>query len=142
MTPFVEERESFFFIDKYNGDDDDPIRTTVGQLNFFRWAINNNILEYIYKNYESIENDMNTFSKKNKKNITKTEKPDSSVNSDTNIKLKTKIKKGKTRKTGKSSKNATNSSFVVSQNNTNTDLTLSATKKVNKHNITITVKFN
>ena len=33
--------------------------TTVGQLNFFRWAISNNILDYIEKNVEEIEKDMN-----------------------------------------------------------------------------------
>ena len=36
------------------------IQTTIGQLNFFRWAIENNVIEYIEKNYESIETDMNT----------------------------------------------------------------------------------
>ncbi len=34
--------------------------TTVGQLNFFRWAIEKNILEYIAANRETIERDMNT----------------------------------------------------------------------------------
>ena len=33
--------------------------TTIGQLNFFKWAIENKILEYIKNNYEVIENDMN-----------------------------------------------------------------------------------
>lgn len=33
--------------------------TTVGQLNFFRWAISNNVLDYIEHNLEDIENDMN-----------------------------------------------------------------------------------
>ena len=31
----------------------------MGQLNFFRWAINNNVIEYIIKNYDEIETDMN-----------------------------------------------------------------------------------
>ena len=35
------------------------ITTTVGQLNFFRWANNYNILEYIKKNVQTIEKDMN-----------------------------------------------------------------------------------
>jgi hypothetical protein len=35
------------------------IETTIGQLNFFRWAINNLILEYIEINKNSIEIDMN-----------------------------------------------------------------------------------
>ena len=35
------------------------IISTLGQLNFFKWAINNSILEYISLNYKEIENDMN-----------------------------------------------------------------------------------
>lgn len=34
------------------------IETTVGQLNFFRWLIQNNILQYIHDNVAKIENDM------------------------------------------------------------------------------------
>jgi hypothetical protein len=34
--------------------------TTIGQLNFFKWAIENKILDYIDENYETIENDMNS----------------------------------------------------------------------------------
>lgn len=33
--------------------------TTIGQLNFFKWALENKIIEYISKNYQAIENDMN-----------------------------------------------------------------------------------
>ena len=39
---------------------DKQIQTTIGQLNFFRWAIENKVLDYIEENYSSIENDMNT----------------------------------------------------------------------------------
>lgn len=35
------------------------IETTIGQLNFFKWAIENKILDYIEKNYNDIETDMN-----------------------------------------------------------------------------------
>ena len=35
------------------------IETTIGQLNFFKWAINNSIVEYILDNYKNIEEDMN-----------------------------------------------------------------------------------
>lgn len=35
------------------------VETTIGQLNFFKWSIENNILEYIEQHYEDIENDMN-----------------------------------------------------------------------------------
>ena len=33
--------------------------TTVGQLNFFRCIIQNNVLKYIIDNYKNIEEDMN-----------------------------------------------------------------------------------
>jgi len=36
------------------------IETTVGQLNFFKWAIDNLIIDYIKNNYIEIEDDMNT----------------------------------------------------------------------------------
>lgn len=35
------------------------IQTTIGQLNFFKWAIENNVIEYIRENYGDIEKDMN-----------------------------------------------------------------------------------
>jgi|TARA_B110000495_G_scaffold93614_1_gene80902 hypothetical protein len=39
--------------------DDAHIQTTIGQLNFFKWAIDNNVINYIEQNYLSIEKDMN-----------------------------------------------------------------------------------
>jgi hypothetical protein len=35
------------------------IETTIGQLNFFKWALENRVIEYIEQNYETIEKDMN-----------------------------------------------------------------------------------
>jgi hypothetical protein len=35
------------------------IETTIGQLNFFKWALENRIIEYIDENYDEIEQDMN-----------------------------------------------------------------------------------
>ena len=35
------------------------IQTTLGQLNFFKWAIENEVLRYIQENYTAIETDMN-----------------------------------------------------------------------------------
>ena len=54
--------------------------TTVGQLNFFRWVINNKILDYICENLKAIETDMNSCyktqycSKKKTKNNSKRRK--------------------------------------------------------------------
>tara|TARA_A100001015_G_scaffold306105_1_gene399872 strand:+ start:1034 stop:1609 length:576 start_codon:yes stop_codon:yes gene_type:complete len=39
--------------------DDDIVETTIGQLNFFKWAIENMIIEYVIKNKKDIEKDMN-----------------------------------------------------------------------------------
>ena len=36
------------------------IQTTIGQLNFFKWAIENHVIQYIEANYAAIERDMNT----------------------------------------------------------------------------------
>ena len=36
------------------------IETTIGQLNFFKWAIENKVVDYIDANYETIEKDMNS----------------------------------------------------------------------------------
>jgi len=35
------------------------IETTIGQLNFFKWALENRIVEYIGDHYDEIEKDMN-----------------------------------------------------------------------------------
>jgi len=43
------------------------IDTTLGQLNFFKWAIENMITDYIQLNYQEIEYDMNLCYNNNKK---------------------------------------------------------------------------
>jgi hypothetical protein len=46
------------------------IQTTIGQLNFFKWALENKVVDYIRENYETIENDMNSRnSTSRKKNV-------------------------------------------------------------------------
>jgi len=39
---------------------DKYIQTTIGQLNFFKWALDNNVVKYIENNYSEIECDMNS----------------------------------------------------------------------------------
>ena len=41
----------------------EPFVTTVGKLNFFRWAIEKNIIEYLKLNRETVETEMNTHMK-------------------------------------------------------------------------------
>ena len=40
--------------------DDKCIETTIGQLNFFKWTLEKNIIQYIEQNYDVIEKDMNS----------------------------------------------------------------------------------
>jgi hypothetical protein len=59
--------------------EDSFIQTTIGQLNFFKWALENNVIDYIEQNFKSIEVDMNSrnSTSKNKKteaNLKKTRK--------------------------------------------------------------------
>jgi hypothetical protein len=58
FDPFC--RRSRIWLEYDNGQ---SIHTTIGQLNFFRWAIENLIIEYIEKNYETITEKMNEGSK-------------------------------------------------------------------------------
>jgi len=48
------------------------IETTIGQLNFFKWALENKVIDYIEENYETIEKDMNSrnSTSKRKENVT------------------------------------------------------------------------
>lgn len=39
--------------------DGNNIETTIGQLNFFKWTLENDIIKYIEEHYEEIEEDMN-----------------------------------------------------------------------------------
>jgi len=56
---------------------DSYIQTTIGQLNFFRWALEYGIIEYIKKNFKTINQDMNkrnSTSKNRKKKAKNTRK--------------------------------------------------------------------
>jgi len=40
--------------------DSSHIETTIGQLNFFKWTLENKVIKYIEDNYDAIEKDMNS----------------------------------------------------------------------------------
>jgi ADP-dependent phosphofructokinase/glucokinase len=44
-------------------DQNNDLETTIGQLNFFRWAIENKIFDYIDEHYEEIKNDISSHNK-------------------------------------------------------------------------------
>lgn len=60
FDPFRRNEHIIFYYDV-----DKSIETTHGQLNFFRWVIQNDILEYIGEHLEEIESDMLTTQKHN-----------------------------------------------------------------------------
>jgi len=45
------------------------ILTTTGQLNFFKWAIENKIIDYVVKNYDDIKQDLKSKQKKSSASI-------------------------------------------------------------------------
>ena len=53
FDPFCRRERIYFYHSKNN-----YIITTIGQLNFFKWSIENNIIEYIKEHYNIIEKDM------------------------------------------------------------------------------------
>ena len=72
--------------------DDKYIQTTIGQLNFFKWALENKVIEYIEENYKEIERDMNNRNstskkkEKNSKNITRKKREELSISASKSIK--------------------------------------------------------
>ena len=71
------------------------IQTTIGQLNFFKWAIENSAIDYIEQNYSTIEKDMNcrNSTSKNravdKNNKTRKKREELSVSASKSIKKET-----------------------------------------------------
>ena len=52
FDPFKRSGKFFYSYEKKNRDK--TIRTTIGQLNFFKWAIKNKIIKYVQDNYDAI----------------------------------------------------------------------------------------
>lgn len=61
FDPFRRRQRIIFY---YGESDEEYLNTTIGQLNFFKWAIEYEILDYITDNEEYLEDCMNTFQKK------------------------------------------------------------------------------
>lgn len=121
FDPFCRYEKTMF---PYN--DEKYIETTIGQLNFFKWSIENKIVDYIEQNYEIIEKDMNTrnSASKRKEMMIKaiseqqnsTQQPQHAQQSQQNIASKTRKKRE--------------------------ELSVSATKSIKKERVEIIVKFN
>jgi hypothetical protein len=111
FDPFCRRERINFIYGKGN-----ELLTTVGQLNFFRWAIEYYVIDYIIENLEMIEADMN--------NSLKIEVSGGKIiedsSQDTQDTQDTQEKKRKKRH----------------------ELSISASKSVSKHNVKITVEFS
>ena len=70
FDPFRRDRKFYYSYDQI--DDTKKVLTTLGQLNFFKWAISNKIIDYVEKHYEDINRSMINYNKEEK--IKKTEK--------------------------------------------------------------------
>jgi hypothetical protein len=102
FDPFRRDRKFY-----YNYDKKDPSKTvitTLGQLNFFKWAISNNIIECVEKHYPAIIEAMNKSNKEDK--IRKKKKKILKIKKDEESKSKNSIK-------SKQSKNNETPSFIV-----------------------------
>jgi hypothetical protein len=105
-------------------DNEKTMETTIGQLNFFKWAIENQIIDYIEKNYAAIETDMNHRNSTSKhRTSTDSETSASSVSTDTSDKSFDKTNNTKTRKKRE-------------------ELSVFACKCIKKEDIRIVVKFS
>ncbi len=67
------------------------IQTTIGQLNFFKWALDNEIIDYINNNYNTIDSDMSlrnctTKNKNLDNNKTRKKREELSINASKSIK--------------------------------------------------------
>jgi hypothetical protein len=144
FDPFCRRSRIDFYYNTENS-----IVTTIGQLNFFKWAISNRIIEFIEKNLKVIETDMNTCYKavynvsKDKKATLKSE---SSIYSDNSV---------NSSPVNNNSENAlfpNNSSMpnlVDDENNLNSksrrkrhQLSVSATKTLSKTNVKVVLSFD
>lgn len=93
-------------------DADRSIETTIGQLNFFKWAIENRIIDYIEANYQDIEDDMNE-----RNSTSKRKTPNDTVSSEESVADNTKTRKKRE------------------------ELSISACKCIKKETVKIIVKF-
>ena len=97
-------------------DDANYMETTIGQLNFFKWAIEHQIVDYITENYAEIEKDMN------ERNSISKKKTGTADNNET-VEIALVGDNGKTRKKRE-------------------ELSISACKCIKKENVKIVVTFN
>jgi hypothetical protein len=96
------------------------IQTTIGQLNFFKWALENGVIAHIENNYATIEDDMNARNSTSRRN---NHAQGDDANENGNEVVEPVSNKNKTRKKRE-------------------ELSISATKSIKKETVEIVVSFN
>ena len=121
----------------------EPFVTTVGQLNFFRWFIEKEILEYVAANREAIEKDMNATLKEHYSRTNSTLTTDASDSAGSAATGGTASSGGTTLTTNTMIESVGSSgSSGKSPRKKRCELTKSAMKKVNVHECDVVVSFS
>jgi hypothetical protein len=102
--------------------------TTIGQLNFFKWAFTNSILTYVDKNLKHISKEMNLSNKEEKKKKKKKSEDESKSSSDEKRVSKTSTLKKK--------------KHLKINDNSSDNLKINATKTMEDGEIKIVLKFD
>lgn len=131
----------------------EPFVTTVGQLNFFRWFLEKNILEFVLANKETIEKDMNSTLKEHysRSNTTVSSRGTSAVSTTGSADLSSTT--GDAKEKAADGSVATTETLSVVESTTSTssgktprkkrcELTSSAMKKANIHECDVMVSFS
>ena len=117
FDPFRRRKKFYYYYDKNNLSK--RILTTIGQLNFFRWAFANNVIHYVEHNHKTIFKAMNKSNKGDKKR-------------------KLQKKKQKQKHTTKKHKTKTNKTVTVDDNKVN----IFAKKNISDDEVKIILTFD
>jgi hypothetical protein len=110
---------------------EEPFVTTVGKLNFFRWAIEKGVLTYLTLNTQLIEADMNKAMKEQTKARNSTASSQSSLTS---------VSSAVSSSTTRSTTSSTNSTRSLRRRTPEKEL--AAAKLMQKHNVEIELRFD
>ncbi len=121
------------------------IQTTLGQLNFFKWAIENEVLRYIQENYTAIEADMNIRNNTTRK-MAKSHQTSSATIDGCELKTSDIIETGENAEGGKTSpspsQTTTTTKTGTKHRKKREELSSSATKSIKKEFVDIVITFD
>jgi hypothetical protein len=110
------------------------IQTTIGQLNFFKWALENGVVAYIEAHYSDIEDDMNARNSTSRRNNATTPVAQEAAEETEEVEHE---EHGNSSSSSSSSSNNKNKTRKKRE-----ELSISATKSIKKETVEITVSFN